>query len=178
MSNANLIRAARAKNDEFYTRLSDIERELEREEYRAFFSGKVVHCNCDDCRYSQFYRYFADNFDALNLKKLIATGYAIDDDRRGWRGTFAVKTSTGVRSGYLTGNGDFRSDECIDLLREADVIVTNPPFSLFREYVALLMRFSKKFAIIGHMSAVTYKEIFPLIKDNRISRRKILTSLN
>ncbi len=160
MSNANLNRAARAKADEFYTQLSDIERELERDEYRAFFSGKVVYCNCDDFRHSQFVRYFTDNFAALNLEKFVATGM---------NAGYLIKTAGGVETGALTGNGDFRSDECVEILREADVVVTNPPFSLFREYVAQLMKYQKKFVIVGHMNAITYKEIFPLIQQNKIT---------
>ena len=159
MSNANLNRAARAKKDEFYTQLSDIERELERDEYRAFFSGKIVYSNCDDYRHSQFVKYFVDNFAALNLKKFIATGL---------NSGFLIMTADNFETGELEGNGDFRSAECVELLRESDVVVTNPPFSLFREYVAQLVEYKKFFAIIGSINAITYKEIFPLIKENKI----------
>ena len=168
MRKANLDKAKAAKKDEFYTQLPDIERELNHEEYRAFFSGKVVYCSCDDFRHSQFYRYFADNFHALGLKKLIATGFPVGGKENDGRGLFAVLTATSLQSGCLEGNGDFRSPECIAFLRQADVVVTNPPFSLFREYVAQLMQFRKKFVILGNKNAVTYKEIFPLIKENKI----------
>lgn len=168
MSNANINRAKRGKKDEFYTQLADIERELNHDEYRAFLVGKTVCCNCDDFCSSQFWRYFADNFEAFGLRKLIATGYATDGDRRGWRGVWAVMTSSGLSRGYLNGNGDFRSAECIEFLKQADVVVTNPPFSLFREYVAQLMQYDKKFVIIGNINSLTYKEIFPLIMKNKM----------
>ena len=159
--NRNLNDAAKAKKDEFYTQLTDIESELNHDEYRKFFKGKSVYCNCDDYRYSQFSRYFADNFETLGLNKLTATSYAE-------QGNFAVITRGGRENGLLQGNGDFRSAECIEILKQADVVVTNPPFSLFREYVAQLMQFKKSFVILGNKNAITYKEIFPLIQQNKM----------
>ena len=171
MANANLVNAKKAKNDEFYTQLTDIEKEMRH--YKEFFKGKVVYCNCDDARESNFFKYFSLNFEHLGLKKLISTGFKAD-------GKGVVLVYEGDKNGNrkvdneeivvneLQGNGDFRSAECIEFLKEADVVVTNPPFSLFREYVAQLMEYGKKFLIIGNGNAVTYKEIFPLIKNNKI----------
>lgn len=170
-SNTNLHAAKTAKNDEFYTQLSDIEKEMAH--YKDFFKDKVVYCNCDDARESNFFKYFSLNFEHLGLKKLICTGYKAD-------GKGVVLTYEGDKNGNrkvddeeivvteLNGNGDFRSEECIEFLKECDVVVTNPPFSLFREYVAQLMECEKKFIIIGNGNAVTYKEIFPLIKENKL----------
>ena len=202
--NKNLNSAARAKKDEFYTQIRDIENELRY--YQKFFAGKVVLCNCDDPYESDFFKYFAIYFNQLGLKKLIATCYAgspvvqteLDfwgtvnenptfDKRknaikleisevRDFNGDGAtdladvqwlLKNNKNVVT-YLNGDGDFRSPECVAALREADVVVTNPPFSLFREYVAQLIEFDKKFLIIGNMNAITYKEIFPLIMNNKI----------
>ena len=169
--NTNLHIAKKSKNDEFYTLLSDIEKEMYH--YREFFKGKVVYCNCDDARESNFFKYFSLNFEHLGLKKLITTGYKEN-------GKGVVLIYEGDKNGNrrvddneiivkeLDGNGDFRSAECIEFLKEADVVVTNPPFSLFREYVAQLMEYEKKFIIIGNGNAVTYKEIFPLIKNNEM----------
>ena len=171
MANANLSNAKRAKNDEFYTQLSDIEKEMAH--YKDFFKGKIVYCNCDDARDSNFFKFFANNFESLGLKKLITTGYkengkgvklVYEGDKNG---NFMVD-DTEVVVTELEGNGDFRSEECIELLKECDVVVTNPPFSLFREYVAQLMEYEKKFLIIGSMNAITYKEIFPYIKNNEL----------
>ncbi len=148
MSNTNLRAAKTAKADEFYTQLEDIERELKH--YRAFFSGKTVYCNCDDYRQSNFVRYFKENFEELGLKKLFVSGYEI--------------TPYGVDK----SKGDFRSPECIELLKQADIVVTNPPFSLFREYVAQLIQYKKFFVILGNKNAITYKEVFPLIMKNKI----------
>ncbi len=179
--NRNLHGAKRAKKDEFYTQLSDIENELAH--YRAHFKDKVVYCNCDDPRVSNFFTFFSKQFEFYGLKKLITTCYknqqpdlfsqhdserAVyleyegdqDGNRRPDPHEIAVKP--------LQGDGDFRSAECIELLKEADIVVTNPPFSLFREYVAQLMEYDKKFLIIGHQNVITYKEIFPLIKENKI----------
>ena len=154
-----------SKKDEFYTSMKDIELELKN--YLHEFSGKVVYCNCDDHENSNFFSYFYENFQKLGLKKLIATGFqnssSISD-----RGTYAQYTASGSIVRKLDGDGDFRSEECISLLKEADIIVTNPPFSLFREFVQLLVDHKKKFLILGNMNAVTYKNIFPLIKDNEI----------
>lgn len=170
-NNTNLHNAKSAKNDEFYTMLSDIEKEMVH--YKEFFKGKVVYCNCDDARDSNFFKYFSLNFEHLGLKKLICTGYKAD-------GKGVVLTYEGDKNGNrkvddeevsvseLNGNGDFRSEECIEFLKEADVVVTNPPFSLFREYVAQLMEYGKKFIIIGNQNAVTNKDIFPYIKNNEL----------
>ncbi len=147
MSVENLQAAKAAKADEFYTQLEDIERELKH--YRAFFSGKIVYCNCDD-NSSNFVKYFKEHFDELGLKKLLYSGYKI------------------TPSGVDKSTGDFRSAECIELLKEADVVVTNPPFSLFREFVAQLMHYQKFFVILGNKNAITYKEIFPLIQKNKM----------
>ena len=179
--NKQLGRAKRAKEDEFYTQLSDIENELRH--YKEHFRGKTVLCNCDDPRVSNFFHYFAYQFEALGLKRLITTCYknqtpdlfsqhdceraislVYDGDKNGNR----VPDPEEIGIHELQGDGDFRSPECIELLMQADIVVTNPPFSLFREYVAQLMRFAKKFIIIGNQNAITYKEIFPLIMDNKV----------
>ena len=172
MAKNNNLRSANAnKNDEFYTMLTDIEKEMRY--YKDFFKGKVVYCNCDDARESNFFKYFSLNFEFLGLKKLISTGYKAD-------GKGVVLVYEGDKNGNrrvdneeiivneLNGDGDFRSEECIEYLKECDVVVTNPPFSLFRQYVKQLMDYGKKFIIIGEQNALTYKEIFPLIKDNKI----------
>ena len=158
-SNENLKKAKAAKNDEFYTRLEDIEKELKH--YTEHFKGKVVYCNCDDANRSNFFKYFSTNFQKLGLKKLITSG--LKDN-----GTGVVAIQKGDDIDIYDGNGDFRSEECIEFLKEADIVVTNPPFSLFREYVAQLMQYGKKFLIIGNMNAITYKEIFPYIKNNEL----------
>ena len=179
--NNNLKNAKSNKKDEFYTQLSDIGNELRH--YKAHFKGKVVYCNCDDPRVSNFFHYFSYNFEKLGLKKLIATCYKSQDID-----LFTVNNSekavyleyNGDKNGTnepereeidiieLKGDGDFRSAESIELLKQADIVVTNPPFSLFREYVSQLIEYDKKFLIIGHQNAITYKEIFNLIKDNKI----------
>ena len=169
--NTNLHSAKKAKNDEFYTQLSDIEKEMAH--YKDFFKGKIVYCNCDDARESNFFKFFANNFESLGLKKLITTGYKADGKgvklvyEGDKNGNFMVDDAE-VAVTELEGNGDFRSEECIELLKECDVVVTNPPFSLFREYIAQLMEYGKKFLIIGNMNAITYKEIFPYIKNNEL----------
>jgi len=201
MANSNLNQAKEAKKDEFYTQLSDIENELRH--YRSHFQGKTVLCNCDDPYESNFFKYFALNFNALGLKKLIATCYngspvqgnelMIDfgnfsyepkkiaykveisevNDSNGdgvinlTDVQYLIKNKNNVLS-LLKENGDFRSNECIELLKQSDIVVTNPPFSLFREYVAQLIEYGKKFLIIGHQNAITYKEIFPLIMNNKL----------
>ena len=168
MANANLSAAKRAKNDEFYTRLQDIEAELGH--YRPHFKDKTVFLNCDDPTWSAFWRHFHKLFDVYGLKKLIATHYE-GDGSASYAMVYAGGDDADVSVGErieLVGNGDFRSDECVEFLKESDIVVTNPPFSLFREYVAQLMEYDKKFLIIGNVNAVTYKEIFPLIKNNRI----------
>jgi hypothetical protein len=173
--------ANKAKKDEFYTQLSDIENELEH--YKDFFKGKTVLCNCDDPRISNFFHYFSYNFEYLGLKKLITTCYKNQDmdlfsknesesaiyleytgDKNGNR----IPDAEEIGIKKLKGDGDFRSAECIELMKQADVVVTNPPFSLFREYVAQLFKYEKKFIIIGNQNAITYKEIFPLLKNNQM----------
>ncbi len=202
MANKTLQAARKDKNDEFYTQLADIENELKH--YRQHFEGKTVLCNCDDPYESNFFKYFAMNFNFLKLKKLIATCYDSspiaftqlsllgdgktipNGSRKAYRieltevkdynGDGAIDLSDVeymLRCGdnspqKLNGNGDFRSAECLELLKEADIVVTNPPFSLFREYVAKLIEYDKKFIIIGNQNAITYKEIFPLLKDNKM----------
>ena len=181
MANKNLNKAKEAKKDEFYTQLEDINNELRH--YREHFRGKTVLCNCDDPRVSNFFTYFAYNFEFLGLKKLITTCYKnqnIDlfSQNKSEQAVYLVyegdkngdhipnAEEIGVKP--LKGDGDFRSKECIELLKEADIVVTNPPFSLFREYVAQLMEYDKKFLIIGNVNAITYKEIFPLMMNNQI----------
>ncbi len=200
-SNKNLHKAGKAKKDEFYTQLVDIEKELKH--YKDQFCGKVVYCNCDDPYESNFFKYFAANFNALKLKKLITTSYVpspiagkqlsllqieglkpdgkqpfkieinkVEDfDKDGAVGLSDVKWLLKNDANVATpinGNGDFRSDECVELLKEADIVVTNPPFSLFREYIAQLAEYNKKFLIIGNVNSITYKECFKLIKDNKM----------
>lgn len=203
-TNRSLHKANKAKKDEFYTQLTDIEAEMRH--YKEYFKGKIVLSNCDDPYESNFFKYFAMNFNALGLKKLIATCYAtspviytqltlfgeeeviaqednkkkpykveiteVTDENQDGRVDlsdveYLLKNKKNVLT-LLEGDGDFRSDECIELLKEADVVVTNPPFSLFREYVAQLMDYNKDFIIIGNQNAVTYKEIFPLFATNRM----------
>ncbi|MCM1034286.1 MAG: adenine-specific methyltransferase EcoRI family protein, partial [Muribaculum sp.] len=199
--NASLRAADKAKQDEFYTQLSDIEKELAH--YRSHFRDKVVLCNCDDPYESNFFKYFSLNFNALGLRKLIATCYngspvsgnellldfgdtttdpkkiaykveiSAIPDCNGDGATdlsdvrYLLQNDRNVLT-MLRGNGDFRSTECIELLQQADIVVTNPPFSLFREYVAQLVQYNKKFLIIGNQNALTYKDIFSYIKDNKL----------
>ena len=155
--NENLNSAARAKKDEFYTQRHDIENELRH--YRGHFAGKTVLCNCDDPHESEFFKYFSANFAALKLRKLIATCYPK---------AFKVELGADKVITHMAGDGDFRSPECLIALKEADIVVTNPPFSLFREYVKQLTDYDKKFLIIGNMNAITYKEIFPLIMRDKL----------
>lgn len=176
-----LSKARKQKKDEFYTQLSDIENELRH--YKEHFRGKTVLCNCDDPRVSNFFHYFAYQFEALGLKRLITTCYknqtpdlfsqhdceraislVYDGDKNGNR----VPDPEEIGIHELQGDGDFRSPECIELLMQADIVVTNPPFSLFREYVGELVRHEKKFLILGNVNAITYKEVFPLIQDNQL----------
>lgn len=207
MANSDLTKAKKEKNDEFYTQLCDIENELKH--YREQFYDKVILCNCDDPYESNFFKYFAMNFNFFGLKKLIATCYATspiagdeisffdipgfenkksneknDDGKKPYKieitevcdlnGDGAVDLSDVeylIKSDkntlmLLEGDGDFKSEECIELLKQADIVVTNPPFSLFREYIAQLIEYDKKFIIIGNQNAITYKEIFPLIQKN------------
>ena len=179
--NKNLSKAKSGKNDEFYTQLTDIEKELKN--YKAHFKGKVVFCNCDDPRVSNFFHYFSYNFENLELKKLIATCYknqSIDlfSEHKSEKAIYLEYT--GDKNGnkipdideidvkYLKGDGDFRSNECIELLKQSDIVVTNPPFSLFREYIGQLIEYDKKFIIIGNQNNFTYKEIFKLVQENKI----------
>lgn len=181
MAKRTIDRAKAAKKDEFYTQLEDINNELRH--YRDHFRGKTVLCNCDDPRVSNFFTYFAYNFEFLGLKKLITTCYKnqymdLFSQNKSERAVYLVyegdkngnhtpdAEEIGVKP--LKGDGDFRSKECIELLKEADIVVTNPPFSLFREYVAQLMEHEKKFLIIGNQNNATYKEIFPLIQKNKM----------
>ena len=202
--NKSLNQAKDAKKDEFYTQLTDIERELRH--YKHHFKDRTVLCNCDDPYESNFFKYFALNFNQLGLKKLITTCYAgspvmhtqlafyPEDEKTVDMGTerkpykieinevsdlnndgavdladveYLIRNKNNILT-LLKGDGDFRSEECIQLLKEADIICTNPPFSLFREYVAQLIEYDKKFLIIGNQNAITYKETFPLLKNNKM----------
>ncbi|MDR0528154.1 MAG: HNH endonuclease [Zoogloeaceae bacterium] len=172
MGNTALRSAKRAKNDEFYPQSSDIEEKCAR--YKEHFRGKTVFCNCDAPESSRFWRYFPLNFSLLGLKKLVSTHFAAQDlFMRG--DAYKMKYAVGQDGGYhaetktaLEENGDFRSAECIKILKDADMIVTDPPFSLFREYVTLLVEHKKNFLITGNMNALTYKEIFPRIRENKM----------
>lgn len=161
ISNANLHNAKKAKNDEWYTRLTDIENECFN--YKEQFKGKVIYCNCDDYRKSKFVKYFKEHYAELGITHLTATNH--DNGEGAWRYEYDGKEERVTR---LSGNGDFRSPECVEFLKQADIVVTNPPFSLFREYVKQLMEYGKKFVIVGNMNAITYKEIFPYIKNNEM----------
>jgi len=166
-TNANLHKAKDAKNDEFYTQLTDVSKELMH--YKQHFKDKTILCNCDDPTLSAFWKYFLLNFSALGLKKLISTHY--DKTQPTYKMEYTGGNDNDIEVGVKTtleGNGDFRNQECLDILDEADIVVTNPPFSLFREYVAVLMEHEKKFLIIGNKNAITYKEFFPLLKDNKV----------
>ena len=178
--NQTLHVAKTAKKDEFYTQLSDIESELKH--YESHFKDKVVFCNCDDPRNSNFFVYFSHNFEKLGLKKLITTCYknqendlfiqeeaekAVFLEYYGDKNGNKIPDAEEIGMIPLKGDGDFRSKESIELLKEADIVVTNPPFSLFREYVEQLVKYEKKFLIIGNINAITYKEIFKLIKENK-----------
>jgi hypothetical protein len=170
MGNSSLNKAREVKNDEFFTRLEDIEKEMWY--YRDHFRNKSVYLNCDDPEKSNFWKFFKLKFDLLGLSKLTSTCHnksggsyklevvrGVDEDEAGYKEV--IKTG-------LVGNGDFRSDECIELLKECDIVVTNPPFSLFRKFIDQLMRYNKKFLIIGSMNAITYTEVFKHIKPNKI----------
>lgn len=179
--NSNLVAARAAKADEFYTQLSDIERELRH--YKKHFAGKTVYLNCDDPSVSNFFHYFSYNFEKLQLKKLIAACYKSQSSDRfsledaeqavyleyeGDQNGSGVPDVEEIGVKHFVGDGDFRSDESIELLKQADIVVTNPPFSLFREYLAQLVEYDKKFLVIGPTGAITYKEVFPLIKKNQV----------
>lgn len=206
-SNSNLHKASKGKNDEFYTELVDIEKELKN--YKDQFKGKIVYCNCDDPFESNFFKYFASNFKALKLKRLIATSYKPSPIANTQLGLFGddktlepskgrpknnankfiindvsdidgdgafdlrdiseqLKANKNNEWSPMEGDGDFRSPESIELLKQADIVVTNPPFSLFREYIAQLVEYNKKFLILGNMNAITYKEVFKFIKENKL----------
>ena len=174
MNNQKLNRANKAKNDEFYTKLTDIEKELMH--YTDMFVGKTIYCNCDNPTKSNFVQWFYMRFNILHLKRIIVTAYNSVGCGLYWDSDFATvdpksldiskEIEKDVRK--LNGNGDFRSDECIELLKQADIVVTNPPFSLFREFIKVLMDNNKYFIILGNMNAITYKEVFPYIKNNTI----------
>lgn len=165
MGNSNLKRAIHARRDEFYTRLEDVERELNY--YIEQFEGKIIYLNCDDPEFSAFWQYFSSNFEVFGLKKLMATHYVEGGTSRM---TIIEKqydaNSPNIIRKDLNGDGDFRSEECIELLKDADIVATNPPFSLFREYMAQLVEYDKKFVILGNQNAFSYKDVFPLLKDN------------
>ena len=168
--NKSLKKAKDAKNDEFYTQIEDLEREMKH--YRDHFKDKTIFCNCDDPEYSNFWKYFQLNFYELGLKQLVSTHYEEDSP------SYRMDIVSGDKADQigipdyvktpLQQNGDFRSPECIEILKEADIVITNPPFSLLREYIAQLIEYDKKFIIIGTLNAIHYKEIFPLIQDNKM----------
>lgn len=168
MSNTNLTNSKQAKNDEFYTIYEDIENELQH--YPGVFKGKTVYCNCDSPERSNFWKYFHINFEHLGLKKLISTHY--DREKPTYKIEYTGGNDNDIEAGVKTpleGNGDFRNQECIDLLKEADIVVTNPPFSIAREdFIPQLFEYKKKFLIIGDLNWVTYKIIFPLLKNNEM----------
>lgn len=162
MRNTNNLKVAkRAKNDEFYTRYEDIEKEIKH--YTQHFNNKVIYCNCDDYNKSNFFKYFKDNFNQFKLKKLITTSYI--NNGKGLYSEYDGKT---LITGELKSNGSFKSEESIEYLKQSDIIVTNPPFSLFREYVDVLFTFNKKFIIIGNQNAITYIDVFKHIKDGEV----------
>lgn len=171
VKNSNLSKAKKEKNDEFYTKLTDIENELYH--YWPHFKGKTIYCNCDDAKASKFFFYFSRQFEHLGLKKLITTSYnenghgsvlIYEGDKNGNR----IVEDSEIEVRELKGNGDFRSPECIEFLKEADIVVTNPPFSEIRDFIAQLMEYNKQFLFIGPMNIITYKEVFPLIKENKM----------
>ena len=163
MGNKNMHLAKKNKNDEFYTQLSDIENELKY--YKKHFKNKTVFLNCDDPKESNFWKYFSLNFDFLGLKKLVSTHFETDVSSYKLE---LLKYDTEPISTPLKQNGDFRSDECVEILKECDIVVTNPPFSLFREFINQLIEYDKRFIIIGNKNAITYKETFSLIKENKL----------
>jgi hypothetical protein len=179
--NSYLRKASVAKKDDFYTQLTDIEKELKN--YKKYFKNKIVYCNCDDPRVSNFFHYFSYNFEKLQLKKLITTCYqnkerdlfSLNDSKEaiyleyeGDKNKNYIPDVNEIEVKKLNGDGDFRSEECINLLKKSDIVVTNPPFSLFREYVSQLFEYKKKFIILGHQNAIAYKEIFKFIKSNEL----------
>lgn len=181
MATQNLTQSRKAKKDEFYTQLSDINNELQH--YGHLFHGKTVLCNCDDPRVSNFFKYFSLNFERLGLKRLISTCYKsqdVDLFSQNMSESACYIIYDGDKNGNhvpdpeemdiktFKGDGDFRSRECVELLKQSDVVVTNPPFSLFREFVAQLVEYKKEFVIVAHQNALTYKEVFPLIRDGKM----------
>lgn len=171
--NANLHVSKRAKNDEFYTQITDVEKELKY--YNQHFSDKIVLCNCNDALHTSFATYFSLMFESLGLKELICTTFTMEEGGHGEvYHYYGEKNENGVldikewKHYTLEGNGGFNTQEGIDLIKYADIIVTNPPFSLFREFISILFEYEKKFLIIGNVNAITYKEIFPLIKENKM----------
>ena len=171
-TNNNLQIAKNEKNDEFYTQIKDIEIEIEN--YKKHFKNKIVYCNCDDSK-SNFFHYFLNRFQSLKLKKLIATCYKNCEidlfNQNEYQNGIKLEYNNNLpctENSSLKGNGDFRSKECIEILKQADIVVTNPPFSLFREYITQLIKYDKKFIVIGNLLGMTYKEIFPLLKENKI----------
>ena len=180
-NNADLHVARKDKKDEFYTQLVDIENEMKH--YSHHFKGKKVYCNCDDPRVSNFFHCFSYKFETLGLKKLIATCYKNDKMNlfsshdsgqsvylvyKGDKNKNKIPDDEEIEVHSLEGDGDFRSKECIEFLKQADIVVTNPPFSLFREYVSQLAEYEKKFLIIGSLNAITYKNIFSMVQSNKI----------
>ncbi len=169
----NLRKAKEVKNDEFYTRLEDIETEISSHpDYVRQFQGKTVLCNCDDPEWSAFYEFFRQHFKQLGLKKVITTHFKKDGTpsyKLEWDGEMLGDDTVNMIKTPLQGNGDFRSEECIELLKEADIVVTNPPFSIAREdFVPLLFKYNKPFIIIGDLNWITYKNIFPLLRDTQM----------
>lgn len=163
--------AKKVKNDEFYTLIEDVEKEMIY--YRHYFEGKTLLLNCDDPEQSSFWKYFSLNFDFLGLKGLISTHYVGDKDvdEKAYMLRYDTQHGTNeerVTKRYLKGNGDFRSDECIELLKEADIVITNPPFSLWREFLETIFQYEKQFLILGNFNAITYAEVYPLIKENKL----------
>lgn len=169
-NNSILHKAKNSKSDEFYTLLEDIERELVF--YKEAFRGKTLYCNCDNPRESNFFKYFFENFRKLGLKKLIASYYSKDESEHGGYVVCTMKDADTEISNLpvmqFCGNGDFRSPESVALLQQADIVVTNPPFSLFREFVSQLVSYNKNFLVIGNINAITYKEVFHLIQSNKV----------
>ena len=173
-NNNNLHNAKATKNDEFYTRLEDIENELKY--YKEHFKGKVVYCNCDGFlkkERSNFFLYFSLNYEFLGLKGLICTKYnpngkGVKYEYYGDLNGNNYPDEEEIFTSELEGDGDFRSDECVELLKKCDIVCTNPPFSLFRQYIAQLFEYKKDFLIIGNVNAISYKEVFPLIKENKM----------
>jgi len=167
-SNNNLIKASQSKKDEYYTQMKDIEKELQN--YHECFQGKTIYCNCDNPEKSNFFKYFFSNFKKLKLKKLITTH--IEHNKLSYKQEVILDTNEEnlllISKTTLAGDGDFRSDECIEILKDADILVTNPPFSLFREYMSLLIKENKKFLIIGNINAISYGECFKEIKKNKL----------